>query len=58
MWRRWRRTAALPGASRSRLGSLQELFGHPVWGRRAIFGLLLAVGVFVVALSLLRVFFS
>ena len=36
---RWTRAA---GSEPRRLGSFRELFGHPLWGRRAVFGLLLA----------------
>jgi MFS family permease len=37
--RRWREAAT---SERQRLGSFRDLFGDPVWARRAIFGLLLA----------------
>jgi MFS family permease len=38
---RWRRAAAA-GAAPERLGSFRDLFGEPLWGKRAILGLLLA----------------
>src|SRR5947209_6891696 len=36
---RWKRAA---GAAPEQLGSFRDLFGSPIWGRRAILGLLLA----------------
>jgi MFS family permease len=38
--RRWERAAS--GPDKRRMGSFRDLFGDPVWARRAIFGLLLA----------------
>lgn len=39
---RWRQAAAADPDKRERLGSLRDLFGAPIWARRAVFGLLLA----------------
>jgi MFS family permease len=39
---RWQRAAAAAGAEPQRLGSFRDLFGEPLWGKRAILGLLLA----------------